>query len=99
MGIHPETLRAWVVQAPFDAGARAGTTTDQAARLAESELENRELRRANAIFEVGVGLLRGGARPPTTVVIDYVDKNKEEFGVEPIGAVLKDTDVPIAPST
>ena len=38
-------------------------------------------------------------RPPTPVVIDYIDKNRDEFGVEPICVVLKDADVPIAPST
>ena len=51
LGINPETLRTWVVQTEVDAGARAGTTTDQAARLAELERENRELRRANAILK------------------------------------------------
>jgi transposase len=51
LGINPETLRGWVIQAEVDAGTRAGTTTDQAARLAELERENRELRRANAILK------------------------------------------------
>ena len=50
LGINPETLRNWVVQAEVDAGHRPGTTTDDAARLAELERENRELRRANAIL-------------------------------------------------
>ncbi len=50
LGINPETLRNWVVQAEVDAGDRPGTTTDEAARLAELERENRELRRANAIL-------------------------------------------------
>jgi transposase len=51
LGINPETLRGWVTQAEVDAGARPGTTTDTAARLAELERENRELRRANAILK------------------------------------------------
>ncbi|WP_432492937.1 transposase [Kineococcus auxinigenes] len=50
LGINPETLRNWVVQAEVDAGDRPGTTTDDAARLAELEKEVRELRRANAIL-------------------------------------------------
>ncbi len=50
VGINPETLRGWVTQAEVDAGARAGTTTVDGARLAELERENRELRRANAIL-------------------------------------------------
>jgi transposase len=50
LGINPETLRNWVVQAEIDAGDRPGTSTDDAVRLAELEKENRELRRANEIL-------------------------------------------------
>jgi transposase len=50
LGINPETLRNWVTQAEIDGGARPGTTTDDAARIAELERENRELRRANEIL-------------------------------------------------
>src|SRR5215212_1536127 len=49
LGINPETLRNWVIQAEIDEGHRPGTTTDDATRLAELERENRELRRTNAI--------------------------------------------------
>jgi transposase-like protein len=51
LGVNPETLRGWVAQAEIDAGTRPGATTDQAARIAELERENRELRRANAILK------------------------------------------------
>ncbi len=50
LGINPETLRGWVMRAEVDAGARPGTTTAEAGRVAELERENRELRRANAIL-------------------------------------------------
>ena len=50
LGINPETLRNWVKQAEVDAGRRAGTTTAEAARIAELERENRELRRSNEIL-------------------------------------------------
>ncbi|NAZ84186.1 transposase [Kineococcus sp. R8] len=50
LGINPETLRGWVTQAEVDAGDRPGTTTEDAARLAQLETENRELRRANEIL-------------------------------------------------
>ncbi len=50
LAINPETLRNWVTQAEIDEGHRPGTTTDDAARLAELEREVRELRRANAIL-------------------------------------------------
>ena len=51
LGINPETLRNWVIQAEIDGGDRPGTTTSDAQRLAELERENRELRRANAILK------------------------------------------------
>ncbi|WP_103347644.1 transposase [Amycolatopsis sp. CA-128772] len=47
LGVHPEALRTWVKQAETDAGARPGTTSAEAARVAELEREVRELRRAN----------------------------------------------------
>jgi transposase len=50
LGINPETLRGWVSQAEVDAGSRPGTSTAEAARVAELERENRELRRANGIL-------------------------------------------------
>ncbi len=40
-------LRNWVTQSEIDEGHRPGTTTDDAARLAELEKENRELRRGH----------------------------------------------------
>ena len=51
LGINTETLRSWVTQAEIDEGARPGTTTTDAQRLAELEREVRELRRANAILK------------------------------------------------
>jgi transposase len=43
-------LRGWVTQVEIDAGERAGTTSSDAARLAELGREVRRLRRANAIL-------------------------------------------------
>ena len=51
LDIGPESLRRWVVQAEIDRGQRAGTTTEEAERIAELERENRELRRANEILK------------------------------------------------
>ena len=51
LGVHPEALRNWVKQAEIDDGARPGTTSDEAARVAELEREVRELRRANEILK------------------------------------------------
>ena len=51
LGVHPEALRTWVKRAEIDEGARAGTTSGEAARIAELEREVRELRRANQILK------------------------------------------------
>ena len=51
LGMHPEALRNWVRQAEIDGGVRAGTTTEDADRIAQLERENRELRRANTILK------------------------------------------------
>ena len=51
LGIGTESLRQWVNQAEVNAGRRPGTTSADAARLAELERENRELRRANDILK------------------------------------------------
>ena len=50
IGCTAETLRSWLRQAERDQGRRAGTTTDERARIKELERENRELRRANEIL-------------------------------------------------
>jgi transposase len=51
LGIGPESLRRWVVQAEIDRGQRPGTTSAEAERISELERENRELRRANEILK------------------------------------------------
>jgi transposase len=51
LGVHPEALRTWVKQAETDEGIRPGTTSPDAARIAELEREVRELRRANQILK------------------------------------------------
>ena len=48
-------------------------------RIAELERENRELRRANEILEVGLGFLRGGARPPTATMTSYIDEHRDHL--------------------
>lgn len=50
IGCTPETLRSWVNKMEVDAGKRAGTTSEEVARLKELERENRELKRANDIL-------------------------------------------------
>ncbi len=99
LGINSETLRNSVTQAEIDAGSRPGTTTTDAERLAELEREVKALRQANAILRLASAFLRGGARPPQPLILDYVDQHKTSFGVEPICATLTSADIKIAPST
>jgi len=51
LGVHHESLRNWLKQADIDGGQRAGLSSDDKARIAELERENRELRRANDILK------------------------------------------------
>ena len=66
LGMHPETLRNWVRQAEIDGGARAGTTTSDAERLAQLERENRELRRANHILRTASAFFAAELDRPIT---------------------------------
>ena len=66
LGMHPETLRNWVRQAEIDGGARSGTTTSDAERLAKLERENRELRRANHILRTASAFFAAELDRPTT---------------------------------
>jgi transposase len=51
LGVGVESLRGWLKQAEIDRGARPGTSSDDQARIAELERENRDLRRANDILK------------------------------------------------
>ncbi|WP_427902055.1 IS3 family transposase [Micrococcus luteus] len=99
LGINPETLRNWVRQTEIDHGHRPGITTSEAARVAELEKENRELRRANAILRSASAFFAADAETPTALIVDYIDEHKHEFGVEPICATLSAAGTQIAPST
>ena len=99
LGINPETLRGWVTQAEVDASARPGTTTAEAARLGELRAGGSRAAPSKRDPAVGIGFLRGGARPPLPLIVDYIEEHKDAFGVEPICTVLSSADVTIAPST
>jgi transposase len=51
LDVHPEALHTWVKRAETDDGLREGTTSTDAARIAELEREVKELRRANTILK------------------------------------------------
>lgn len=51
LGIGAQSLANWVNQVEIDEGRRAGTSSQDAERIAVLEKENRELRRANDILK------------------------------------------------
>ena len=77
------------------AGCGPGRPPRMPARIKELEQEVKELRRANEILKQGLGVFRpGGARPPTAVMVSFIDEHRGDFGVEPICTALQ-----VAPST
>ena len=51
LGYGVESVRNWVNQADVDEGTRAGTSSEDAAKIKELEQEVRELRRSNEILK------------------------------------------------
>ena len=49
------------------------------------------MRRANEIFDDGVGFFRGQARPDTALMAAYIDEHKSRFKVGPIRRVLSES--------
>ena len=72
-------------------------TASDAERIAQLERDNKELRRAD--IAVGLSFSRGGARPPSEVIVNYIEQQKDEFGVEPICAALSSAELSVAPNT
>ena len=66
LGVHPEALRTWVKKAEIDEGLRPGTTSYDAARMAELEREVRELRRANTILRQASAFFAAELDRPTS---------------------------------
>ncbi|WP_110782067.1 IS3 family transposase [Mycolicibacterium parafortuitum] len=99
LGYGVESVRTWVRQADIDEGLAPGVSTSESKKVQELEREIRELKRANEILKRAAKFLRGGARPPTQEIVDFIDANREEFGVEPICTVLRSAGLQVALST
>jgi hypothetical protein len=100
LGINQATLRNWVE----DRYGVIGPAVNASAGDKDVELAGCGRRIPNCVgpmrFEDSVGVFRrGGGRPPTSVIVDYIDAHRDRFGVDPICTVLSEHAVPIAPST
>ena len=51
LGVGPETLRKWVVQAQVDLGQRPGPSSEELAEIKRLRAENRDLKEANEILK------------------------------------------------
>ncbi len=51
LGVGPETLRKWVLQAQGDGGQRSGPTSEELAEIKRLKKENADLREANEILK------------------------------------------------
>ena len=63
LGVHADSLRAWVRQADTDVGRRPGTTTAESQRIRELEREVKELRRTNEILKAASAFFAQEADP------------------------------------
>ncbi|WP_142277371.1 IS3 family transposase [Mycobacterium timonense] len=99
LGYGVESVRTWVRQVDIDEGLAPGVTTSESKKVKELEQEIRELKRANEILKRAAKFLRGGARPPTQEIVDFIADNRGEFGVEPICTVLRSAGLQVALST
>ncbi|MDF3312193.1 IS3 family transposase [Rhodococcus sp. T2V] len=98
-GVHKEALRTWVRKAEDD--ELPTEPVDAEARIRRLEKENRELRQSMEILRSATAFFaKGGVRPPTEVIVAFIDEHKHRWGIEPICRVLSEnTEIKIAPGT
>ncbi|MEZ5336839.1 MAG: IS3 family transposase [bacterium] len=95
IGCNPEVLRRWLRKAETEEDPRESEARSDADRIRQLERENRELRKTNEILRLASAFFRqGGARPPTGLMVDFIEQHREQYGVERICREL-----PISPST
>ena len=63
LGVGPETLRKWVLQAQVDAGQRSGPASEELAEIKRLRKENAELREADDILKAASIFFAGELDP------------------------------------
>jgi hypothetical protein len=94
IGCTPESLRRRVRQSERNEGQRPGLTTSEKERIRLLERENLELQRTHEILRKASAFYTGKGRPPTEVMVAFLDAHKYSYGVELMYRVL-----PLALST
>ncbi len=103
LDLNPAMLRNWVEDGERVEGLRVSSVAVRPAgpqevralkkRIAELERANERSSRPVQRFSLG------GVRPPTGVIVAYIDAFRGRFDLEPICAVLTEHGITIAPST
>ncbi|QEW00622.1 IS3 family transposase [Microbacterium caowuchunii] len=100
LGFGSESLRRWVRQAQVDQGDRAGVSSIENEELKALRREVRELREANAILRDAGGFLRRGTRPPTALIVAFIDEQRiKHRAVESVCQDLREQGVQVAART
>ncbi|WP_156811825.1 IS3 family transposase [Janibacter hoylei] len=99
-GVGKESVRRWVLQAQVDGGQRQGATTEELAQIKELKAKVRRLEEDNEILRRASNFLRGGTRPPRSLIVAFIDEMRVEgHAVESICRVLREQGCQIAART
>jgi transposase-like protein len=89
MGGAAETLRQWGWRGERDAGRRPGLTSEERGAADAARAGERRAAAGERDPPQSLGVVRpGGARPPSEMMVAFVDAPRGAYGVEPIWAVL-----------
>ncbi|MHA7292238.1 IS3 family transposase [Arthrobacter sp. MDT3-24] len=100
LGVGPESLRRWVVQAQVDAGEKTGPSSDELEEIKRLRAEVRDLKESNEILKQASNFLREGTRPSPPLICRFIDEMRAEgHAVESICAVLREQGVQVAART